>query len=78
MWAALAARLDQAIGCPLGHANPCLYAAARRDPGCFRDITTGGNPVYQASAGWDAVTGLGSPHGERLLAAIRGDAAPAG
>lgn len=78
LWAALAARLDQALGCPLGHANPCLYAARRRDPGCFRDITTGGNPVYQASTGWDAVTGLGSPHGERLLAAIRGDAGPTG
>jgi len=78
LWAALAARLDQAVGCPLGHANPCLYAAARRDPGCFQDVTTGGNPEYHASAGWDAVTGLGSPHGERLLAALRGEGGSTG
>ena len=75
LWAALAARVDQALGCPLGHADPCLYAAARRDPGCFRDVTIGGNREYRASGGWDAVTGLGSPHGERLVAALRGEVA---
>ena len=78
LWSALAARLGQALGCPLGHANPVFYAAVRRDPACFQDVTAGGNQEYQASAGWDAVTGLGSPHGERLLAAMGGGAGTAG
>lgn len=73
LWAALALRLGAALGCPLGHAPSCLYAAAARDPGCFRDITQGGNAAYQATAGWDAVTGLGSPDGERIVAALRGE-----
>jgi kumamolisin len=71
LWAALALRLGAALGCPLGHAPSCLYAAAARDPGCFRDVTAGGNAAYQASSGWDAVTGLGSPDGERIVAALR-------
>lgn len=75
MWSGLTARLDQALGSPIGHANPRLYAAAKRQPACFQDVTAGGNQEYQASAGWDAVTGLGSPHGERLQAALAADGA---
>ncbi|RYG69615.1 hypothetical protein EON64_02265 [archaeon] len=47
---------------PLGFLNPWLYA----NPQMFTDITTGSNPYqkcegFQASAGWDPVTGLGTP-----------------
>lgn len=73
LWAALVLRIGAALGCPLGHAPSCLYAAAAKDPGCFRDVTEGGNAAYRATSGWDAVTGLGSPDGERLVAALRGE-----
>jgi kumamolisin len=38
----------------------------------FRDITSGSNGAYAAGAGWDACTGLGSPEGSALLAALSG------
>lgn len=47
---------------PLGFLNPWLYA----NPDAFTDITSGSNPYekcdgFQAAAGWDPVTGLGTP-----------------
>lgn len=41
----------------------------------LRDIVDGDNGVnkvrgYSAKAGWDACTGLGSPRGTKLLAAL--------
>jgi len=65
-------------GHPLGFINPGLYrlaalAHARPD---FRDVTSGDNSVsrngvnvqgYQAGAGWDAVTGWGTPQASQLL-----------
>jgi subtilase family serine protease len=33
---------------------------------CFNDITEGSNGLFRASAGYDAVTGLGSPQGDNL------------
>lgn len=70
LWAALIARIQSALGAPLGFLNPRLYAAPRT----FHDITTGGNGGYSAGPGWDPCTGLGSPDGARLLAALRGGA----
>ncbi|ARC57662.1 Pseudomonalisin [Frondihabitans sp. 762G35] len=67
LWAALAARLTQALGSPLGLVQPRLYAAASS----FRDITSGDNGSFRAGPGWDVCTGLGSPDGEALLAALR-------
>jgi subtilase family serine protease len=71
-WAAVVAIADQMAGHPLGNINPGIYklgtsAHAQID---FRDITTGSNAVnkgnihvqgFQATSGWDAVTGWGSP-----------------
>ena len=74
LWAALTARLVQALGKPLGLLQPALYAgvaAGAVQPG-FRDITVGNNGQFQAGAGWDACTGLGVPDGDELLAALRG------
>ncbi len=71
LWAALVARLVQALGTPLGLLQPALYAA----PQTFRDIREGDNGDFSAGAGWDACTGLGTPNGEALLAALRSSAA---
>ncbi|KAF7324468.1 Subtilisin-like protein [Mycena sanguinolenta] len=54
----------------LGFLNPWLYA----NPQAFNDITTGDNPGcgtqgFSASAGWDPVTGLGSPNFVAMRAA---------
>ena len=68
LWAALIARLNQAVGKPLGFPNPVLYKTS----GVLRDITVGSNGAYSARPGWDPCTGLGSPNGTRLLAALQG------
>ncbi len=64
LWAGLVARLNQAKGSRLGFLQPKLYALALGKG--FRDIVQGDNGAYQARAGWDACTGLGSPNGEAL------------
>jgi kumamolisin len=68
LWAALIARLNQALGRRVGFVNPALYAHAAVG---FTDITSGDNAAlgaqgYPASAGWDPCTGLGVPNGEAL------------
>ena len=73
LWAALTARLVQALDRPLGLLQPVLYAGVAAgvvQPG-FRDITAGSNGEFTAGAGWDACTGLGVPDGTALLAALR-------
>ncbi|HUL19685.1 MAG TPA: S53 family peptidase [Steroidobacteraceae bacterium] len=67
LWAALIARLNQKLGGSLGDAHAALYGAGAR---AFRDITSGNNGAFRAAAGWDACTGLGSPRGTGLLAAL--------
>ncbi|GIT80500.1 kumamolisin [Leifsonia sp. LS1] len=71
LWAALVARLVQSTGRPLGLAQPALYDAIRAGQVAdgFRDITSGSNGAFAASAGWDACTGLGVPDGTTLLRA---------
>jgi kumamolisin len=66
LWAALIARLNQASGKPVGYLNPSLY----QHPGALRDITRGNNGDFDAAAGWDACTGLGSPNGAALAGII--------
>ena len=72
LWAALIALLNQKLGTPVGFLNPKLYAL---QPATFRDITSGNNDDgghgnYNARAGWDPCTGLGSPNGTALLSAL--------
>jgi len=72
LWAALIALLNQKLGKPVGFLNPKLYAL---QPATFRDITSGNNDDgnhgnYNARAGWDPCTGLGSPNGTALLSAL--------
>ncbi len=71
LWAALIARLNQALGQHIGNPHAAFYQAA---PAVFRDITSGNNGDYSARAGWDACTGLGSPDGTALLKALDGTA----
>lgn len=52
---------------PLGFLNPTLYA----NPDAFNDITIGSNPGcgtdgFNATPGWDPVTGLGTPNFPKL------------
>ncbi len=80
LWAALAARLTQALGHPLGLVQQQLYAgvtAGAPAPG-LRDITSGNNGAYHAGPGWDACTGLGVPDGTALLQRLRAGAAATG
>ena len=67
LYAALSARLAQGLGAPLGFLNPHFY----QHPENFLDITKGNNTGYQAGPGWDPVTGLGVPDGEKLLASLK-------
>lgn len=71
LWAALIARINAAAGSAAGWLNPTLYA----NPGALRDVTQGNNGAYAASPGWDACTGLGSPDGAKLAAALKGKSA---
>jgi kumamolisin len=74
LWAGLVALCNQALGRRAGFINPALYA----NPSALKDVTVGSNRVgphrvgYDARAGWDACTGLGSPDGQRILAVLRG------
>jgi len=62
----------------LGFLNPLLYA----NPAAFNDITIGDNKCaskgtlccggYDATEGWDPVTGLGTPDFRKLEVAVSG------
>jgi kumamolisin len=68
LWAALIARINADVGAPAGFINPVLYA----NPSAFHDITSGNNGSYTAGPGWDPCTGLGSPDGALIEAALHG------
>ncbi len=81
VWAGIGAIADQMAGHPLGFINPGLYkvAASSLYAQAFHEVTVGNNDVnsggvhvkgYQAMAGWNPVTGLGSPNAEVLLPAL--------
>jgi kumamolisin len=67
LWAGLVVRLNQSLGRDVGDLHASLYAS----PGAFTDITSGSNGQYRAGQGWDACTGLGSPLGQKILAALQ-------
>ncbi|KAJ7626137.1 family S53 protease [Roridomyces roridus] len=57
----------------MGFLNPWLYSAAGR--ATLTDVTSGTNPGcntagFSATAGWDPVTGLGTPNFDKMLAAL--------
>lgn len=67
LFVGLYARIESATGNSHGFPNPSLYATIPTTPGLLHDVTTGSNGTssttayYSAKAGWDAVTGFGSP-----------------
>lgn len=69
LYAALTALLAQQTGKRFGGFNSIIYGLPA---GTFRDITSGNNGAFAAATGWDACTGLGSPDGAKLLAALSG------
>jgi len=76
LWAGLTALLNQqrlTLGTGyLGFANPTLYRVAKSTSSAivYNDITSGNNGYYNASAGYDNVTGWGSFHGSGLISTI--------
>jgi len=72
MWAALVARLNEALAARCGYVTPLLYGLSCSGNKPLRDVTTGDNGVYKAGPGWNACTGLGTPLATRLLEALRG------
>ncbi len=74
LWAGLIALINQQRGIPAGFVNPTLYAV----PSAFRDITSGNNGAFTAGPGWDPCTGLGSPDGAKVAAALAEDNAASG
>ena len=71
LWAGLIAVANAQNRSSAGFLNPSLYA----NPSAFRDITSGNNGAFKAGQGWDACTGLGSPIGTAVIAAL---ASPSG
>lgn len=72
MWAGLVAELDAQLNHSLGDLTPRLYsigaAEAQGQTGDgLVDITSGANCLSSAAAGWDDVTGWGTPRGSALL-----------
>jgi subtilase family serine protease len=78
LWAAVIALADQEAGKHLGFVNPAIYRIAQSGAyhRAFHDVVTGGNSVlwptgvfvgYEAGAGWDPVTGWGSPDAQFLV-----------
>ncbi|MGW3039882.1 protease pro-enzyme activation domain-containing protein [Kitasatospora sp. NPDC001159] len=78
LWSGYAAQFNQkakAAGQPaLGEASPRLYAVANSSSygSTFHDVTTGANQDFSAKAGYDQVTGWGSPVADALTTALLG------
>jgi kumamolisin len=68
LWAGLITLINQSLGQPVGFLNPLLYSPSVE--ATFHDIVSGNNDGYKAAPGWDPCTGLGSPDGSKLLAAL--------
>ncbi len=80
-WAALAALANSSVACggrTVGFANPALYQAASTSYGSyFNDVTSGNNSYgglsgFSAGTGYDMTSGLGSPKGAAVAAAMCG------
>ena len=78
LWAGLIALADQYAGHHLGFVNSAIYQIGRGTlyHKAFHDVSSGDNSVsfppetitgYQAKAGWDPVTGWGSPDASVLV-----------
>lgn len=73
LWAALIARINQALGRPVGFLTPVLYELAVQHGAELFNRPTGSNGAYEADPAkpWNPCTGLGTPRGEALIEALR-------
>jgi len=78
LWSGLIARINQALpisNTGVGFFTPFLYGQVTN----LHDVEIGDNKIsgigYDAGAGWDACTGLGTPNGEALMTAVLAEAA---
>ncbi len=78
IWAGIMAIVNQKAGHSLGFINPALYqiGLSSKAASDFNDITSGNNtqtvkgtvvPGYPAVAGWDPITGFGTPRGDTFI-----------
>ncbi len=73
LWSGLLGRIYQNISpLTISSLQTVLYA----NPNVFRAITSGNNGAFQAGVGWDACTGLGTPNGVAIQAALNGTSPP--
>jgi len=75
LWAGLTARFNQLLGKRVGALTSLLYLQVAPVNGTFHDITSGNNGTFSAGLGWDACSGLGTPVGSAIVAALAGKAA---
>lgn len=76
MWAALIARLNQALGTRCGHLHPHLYGVGKEGRSGLHRVIQGDNGTYHARNGWSACTGYGTPRGNELLAHLQKELVP--
>jgi sugar lactone lactonase YvrE len=82
MWAGYIALVNQQLAAnsepTAGFLNPLIYAQniSSAYPADFHDITSGTSGSYSAVAGYDLVTGWGSPNGQNLINELGGAPAP--
>jgi hypothetical protein len=70
LWAGFIALLNQSLGHNIGFFNEKLYNSLG-PRGVFRPIAPGVNSPAPAPNTWSALTGWGSPNGQKLLEALR-------
>jgi kumamolisin len=73
LWAALIARINQALGRPVGFVTPVLYELVLERGAEIFNRPSGSNGAFVAdpSKPWNACTGLGTPRGAALIEALR-------
>jgi kumamolisin len=75
LWGGFIARINQAVGAPLGFLNARLYQD-KLVRSAFRTVAVGNNGThgstgFSAGPGWSPVAGWGSPDGSKLIAALQ-------
>jgi hypothetical protein len=77
-WAAFLALANQNSYPAIGFINPIIYPIGEGSNyhTDFHDITSGSNGAYSAAAGYDLVTGWGSPNGQNMINALVAGAPP--
>ncbi len=77
LWAGLIALANEEAAAagkpPVGFINPAIYAlaAGHRYASVFHDVTMGRSGKFRAVAGYDLVSGLGTPRGQAFIDALQ-------